>query len=91
MYAEQMGESFNKIYVKDVSSHWGSCSIRRNLNFNYRLAMIPVELADYVIIHELCHLKEMNHSASFWNLVEKYLPDYREKRNRLKKQNINVD
>lgn len=90
-YANLMGESYNKIYVKDVSSHWGSCSIRRNLNFNYRLAMIPVELADYVIIHELCHLKEMNHSSAFWNLVEKYLPDYREKRNRLKKQNINVD
>lgn len=84
MYAEQMGLTYNTIYVKDVSSHWGSCSIRRNLNFNYRLAMLPVELADYVIIHELCHLREMNHSAAFWSEVEKYLPDYREKRQRLK-------
>ena len=77
MYAEQMGETFNKIYVKDVSSHWGSCSIRRNLNFNYRLAMIPVELADYVIIHELAHLKEMNHSPKFWKHVENVMPDYK--------------
>lgn len=90
-YAQIMNASFNNIYVKDVSSHWGSCSIRRNLNFNYRLAMIPVELADYVIIHELCHLTEMNHSADFWNLVGKYLPDYKLKRSRLKKLNVNVD
>jgi predicted metal-dependent hydrolase len=90
-YARIMNAEFNTIYVKDVSSHWGSCSIRRNLNFNYRLAMIPVELADYVIIHELCHLTEMNHSANFWNLVGKYLPDYKVKRSRLKKLNVNVD
>ncbi|MCX7996590.1 MAG: M48 family metallopeptidase [Patescibacteria group bacterium] len=83
-YAKMMGLDFETIRVKDVSSHWGSCSVRRNLNFNYRIAMVPPDLADYVIIHELCHLKEMNHSARFWALVAQYCPDYREKRRRLK-------
>lgn len=90
-YAEKMGLSYNTIRVKDVSSHWGSCSVHRNLNFNYRLAMLPVELADYVIVHELCHLREMNHSSRFWELVEEVLPDYKQRRRQLKRENINVD
>lgn len=84
-YAEIVGVKYEKIRVKDVSSHWGSCSIDRNLNFNYRLAMLPVELADYVIVHELCHIFEMNHSAAFWAKVEQFVPNYRELRKELKK------
>ena len=84
-YAAIMGVTYERVRVKDVSSHWGSCSVDRNLNFNYRLGMLPVEIADYVIVHELCHLTEMNHSAAFWNLVEKYMPNYKPLRKELKR------
>ena len=77
--------SYNRIYIKNHQHRWGSCSIRRNLNFNYRLIFLAPELADYIIVHELCHLKEMNHSKRFWQLIEKVFPDHWEKRRQLKK------
>lgn len=90
-YAQHMGLAFETLRVKDVSSHWGSCSVNRNLNFNFRVGMLPIELCDYVIVHELCHLREMNHSQRFWNLVGEYLPNYKELRTRLKKEYINLN
>lgn len=72
-----------RISIKNQSSRWGSCSTKGNLNFNYRLALIPLELADYVIVHELCHLIEFNHSPNFWAHVERVLPDYEMKRKAL--------
>jgi predicted metal-dependent hydrolase len=77
---------FNKQYqfavggvrIKNTSSLWGSCSSKRNLNFNYRLVLLPQVLADYVIVHELCHLAELNHSPRFWRLVATVLPQYRQ-------------
>ncbi len=83
-YADITGLTYNKVTVKDVTSHWGSCSAEKNLNFNYRLGMLPVELADYVIVHELCHTVEMNHSQRFWDVVEKFVPDYKARRKELK-------
>lgn len=83
-YAEIIGVQFHAIRIKDVSSHWGSCSADHNLNFNYRLSMLPVQLADYVIVHELCHILQMNHSQKFWDEVEKYVPNYRALRKELK-------
>ncbi|MFH0854586.1 MAG: SprT family zinc-dependent metalloprotease [bacterium] len=68
---------YNKILAKNHKYRWGSCSTRGNLNFNYRILFLPSELADYIIVHELCHLQEMNHSKRFWNLVGKTSPDYR--------------
>jgi predicted metal-dependent hydrolase len=65
-----------RVSIKDHRSRWGSCSSKKNLNFNYRLAFIPVELVDYVVVHELCHLVEFNHSPNFWSKVEELLPDY---------------
>lgn len=67
----------NKVYVRDQKSRWGSCSVRKNLSFNWRLIMVPEPVIDYVIIHELCHLKEMSHSKSFWKLVNVYCPEWR--------------
>ncbi len=70
---------FNKIFIKNQRSKWGSCSVNKNLNFNFKLALIPKGCADYIIVHELCHLGEFNHSKRFWKLVEKTIPDYRER------------
>ncbi|MCI8326771.1 MAG: M48 family metallopeptidase [Lachnospiraceae bacterium] len=83
-YESQLGVSVNKIYVKDQKTRWGSCSNKGNINLNWRLILAPQEVMEYVIIHELCHLKEMNHSKNFWKLVEDACPDYRERKQWLK-------
>ncbi len=70
--------SFSKIAIHNPSTRWGSCSSQGNLNFSYRIIFLAEKLSDYVIVHELCHLKEFNHSTQFWNLVAKTIPDYRE-------------
>ena len=75
---------YHRITLRNQKSRWGSCSTQKNLNFNWRLAMAPVEIIDYVVVHELCHLKEMNHSASFWKLVSEACPDYKKSRKWLK-------
>ena len=69
-------------------TRWGSCSSRGNLNFNWRLLLMPERVMDYVIVHELAHRREMNHSAAFWQIVETYLPDYRERRQWLKENGV---
>lgn len=79
---------FNRISVRNQRTRWGSCSKKGNLNFNYRLLMLPQYLADYIIIHELCHLKEMNHSQGFWSLVAQVFPNYLEIRKKLRKVRI---
>ncbi len=76
-FAKIMGVKFNRISIKLQVSRWGSCSAKGNLNFNCLLMLCPQEVQDYVIIHELCHLKELNHSQKFWNEVAKYCPDYK--------------
>jgi len=67
---------FNKISIKNQKSRWGSCSKKGNLNFNYKIALIPPHQADYIIVHELCHLGQFNHSQKFWDLVSKTISDY---------------
>jgi predicted metal-dependent hydrolase len=76
--------SIGRIAIRNQRSRWGSCSKRGNLNFNYRLALIPEALADYVIVHELCHLGEFNHSKNFWNLMAQTLPNHTELRRHLR-------
>lgn len=78
------GYKIGKIAIRNQKSRWGSCSTKGNLNFNYKLAIIPSHLADYVIVHELCHLGEFNHSQKFWDLVAKTMPDYKKMRDELK-------
>ncbi|OGR45522.1 MAG: hypothetical protein A2X35_04005 [Elusimicrobia bacterium GWA2_61_42] len=79
-WAAAMGLDYKRIAIKDQRTLWGSCSGRKNLNFNWRLAAAPPEVLDYVVIHELCHLREMNHSKNFWALVEARCPDYAARR-----------
>ncbi len=79
---------FNKIAIKNQKTRWGSCSLKGNLNFNYKIALLPESVSDYIIVHELCHLGEFNHSRKFWNLVAIAIPNYLEIRNFLKKGRI---
>lgn len=83
-YASQAGVSYGRITIRNQRSRWGSCSSRGNLNFNCLLMLTPPEIIDYVVVHELCHRREMNHSPLFWREVERILPDYKARRKWLK-------
>lgn len=78
------GFAWQAVTIKNQKTRWGSCSRRDRLNFNYRLAVLAPELRDYIVVHELCHLREFNHSPRFWNLVARAVPDYKERRRRLR-------
>ena len=67
---------YNRVNIKNQKTRWGSCSKQGNLNFNYKIVFLRPELADYIIVHELCHIKEFNHSKNFWQLVGQTIPDY---------------
>ena len=75
-YAPKIGVSFGRVAIRDQKSRWGSCSQKHNLNFNWKLIMAPSEALSYVVIHELCHLIEFNHSARFWMLVKSQMSEY---------------
>ena len=87
-YAKQIGVTYGKITIRNQKTRWGSCSSKGNVNFNYQLYYMPRELMDYVIIHELSHRRHMNHSAEFWQEVEKYCKTYRECRKKLRDYEI---
>lgn len=76
-WAETMGVDYGTITVRSQTSRWGSCSSRGNLSFNWRVILMPQEIQDYVVVHELAHRIEMNHSERFWKQVERYLPEYK--------------
>ena len=87
-YCEAMGVTVGYVTVKTQKPRWGSCSAKGNVNFNYQLAFLPKKLLDYVVIHELAHRRHMNHSRAFWAEVEKYCPDYLERREQLKEYSL---
>ena len=73
-----------KVFIKNHKSRWGSCSEKGNLNFNYKILFLPADIADYIIVHELCHLAEFNHSERFWGLVVRTIPDHKRRRRHLR-------
>lgn len=89
-YARMLGVTYGKISIRDQKTRWGSCSSEGNLSFNRRLILAPPDVLDYVVIHELCHRKEMNHSKEFWALVESLMPEYKERRKWLRENGNNL-
>ena len=83
-FAQQLGVTYGRISIRSQKTRWGSCSNDGNLNFNCLLMQTPQDIIDYVVVHELCHRKEMNHSKLFWSHVESILPDYRIRKKWLK-------
>ncbi len=83
--AEEKVKYFNQYYkftyknicIRNQKTRWGSCSKQGNLNFNYKIALLPENLANYLVVHEICHLGEFNHSQKFWDLVGEMIPDYK--------------
>ena len=84
MYATRHGFKYRKIRITSARTRWGSCSSMGNLNFTWRLVMAPPDVIDYVVVHELAHLRVNNHSKEYWNQVERILPDYKRRRRWLK-------
>ena len=89
-FAAEIGVSYGRITIRSQRTRWGSCSVKGNLNFNCLLMLCPEEVQDYVVVHELCHRKEMNHSAAFWAEVEKYCHDYKFHRKWLKENGASL-
>lgn len=83
-FAVKYGFEFGKITIRNQKSRWGSCSRKGNLNFSYRIVFLPPELQDYLVVHEVCHIKEFNHSRAFWGLVAQEIPSYKELRKKLR-------
>ncbi len=83
-WSEALGISYNRLAIKDTKTRWGSCSAQGNLNLHWKLVLLPVALSDYVIVHELCHRRQMNHSRLFWEEVARVLPDYQKRKQYLR-------
>ena len=83
-FSEVYGVKYKQVNVRSFRSQWGSCSREKKISFSYQLALLPPELQELVIVHEVCHLIELNHSKAFWSLVAKMVPDYLKRRKELR-------
>lgn len=83
-FSRLYGHPYHTISIKNQRTCWGSCSRKGNLNFNYKILFLPENMQDYIVVHEICHLKELSHSKNFWQLVAKTTPDYAVLRKALK-------
>ena len=83
-WSGKIGVRPNRIVIKEQQTRWGSCSSLGNINYNWRIVMAPVSIIDYLVVHELCHLRVPNHSTDFWRLVASFLPDFKDRRNWLR-------
>ena len=88
VFSKKLAFSYNAVNIKNQKTRWGSCSRNNNININYKIIFLPKKQQDYIIVHELCHLKEFNHSHKFWALVSKALPDYLEIKNELRNHEL---
>ncbi len=86
----QYGFKYNRVSIKNHKTLWGSCSRRGNLNFSHKIVLVTSEQADYIMVHELCHLGEFNHSPRFWALVAQSIPNYKELRNQLRAHGMTI-
>ena len=89
-FAPLVGVTYNQIAIRVQRTRWGSCSSKGNINFNCLLALVPPDVLDYIVVHELCHRKELNHSERFWTEVGKVLPDYKIRKKWLKDNGANL-
>lgn len=87
-YCKIYNTQYSSISIRNQKTRWGSCSSEKKLNFNYRVLFLPEELQNYIIVHEVCHLCEMNHSREFWKLVEKQIPSYKRARKTIQQYNL---
>ncbi len=76
-YNQHYKFNWNRVAIRNQRRCWGSCTTLKNLNFNYKIFFLPEHLQDYIIVHEMCHLEELNHGKNFWNLVAEQVPDYK--------------
>src|SRR3989338_10869369 len=90
-YSSLCGLKYNKVKISDAQKRWGSCSAKGNLNFSWRLIMAPLRVIDYVVVHDLAHLEEKNHSKTFWNKVKIMQPDYEQHKDWLKENRHLLD
>ncbi|MFA5889321.1 MAG: SprT family zinc-dependent metalloprotease [Candidatus Paceibacterota bacterium] len=90
-FNETYNFKYNRVSIRNQKTRWGSCSGKGNLNFNYKIVHLPLRIADYIVVHELCHLKEMNHSKKFWDLVGMFFPDHKAIRKELKRLSIDLN
>lgn len=90
-YEDRIARVPGRVCIKTQKCRWGSCSTLGNLNFNWRLVMAPARVIDYVVVHELCHLLELNHSRKFWDLVAQFIPEYKESKEWLKKNAVRMN
>ena len=90
-YSQKVGVTSSSIKVKDLGFRWASCSKANVLSFHWKCMMAPPKIIDYIVVHELCHIHQRNHSSAYWNEVDKVMPDYRERKQWLRTNGANLD